>query len=57
MAVNNREEMFSTLFCGLLDVTSGTMTYYTAVIIPRSFSAGERVLRNAARLRPAARDR
>ncbi len=27
MAANNREEMFTTLFCGLLDVTSGTMTY------------------------------
>ena len=27
MATNNREEMFTTLFCGLLDVTSGTMTY------------------------------
>jgi len=27
MAADNREEMFTTLFCGLLDVTSGTMTY------------------------------
>jgi len=27
MAANNREEMFTTLFCGLLDVRSGTMTY------------------------------
>jgi serine phosphatase RsbU (regulator of sigma subunit) len=27
VAANNREEMFTTLFCGLLDVSSGTMTY------------------------------
>ena len=27
MAADNREEMFTTLFCGLFDVASGTMTY------------------------------
>jgi CHASE2 domain-containing sensor protein len=27
LVANNREEMFTTLFCGVLDVPSGTMTY------------------------------
>jgi phosphoserine phosphatase RsbU/P len=27
LVANNREEMFTTLFCGVLDVHSGTMTY------------------------------
>jgi len=27
LVANNREEMFTTLFCGVLDVASGTMTY------------------------------
>ena len=27
LVANNREEMFTTLFCGLLDVPSGTLTY------------------------------
>jgi serine phosphatase RsbU (regulator of sigma subunit) len=27
LAADNREEMFTTLFCGLFDVSSGTMTY------------------------------
>ena len=27
LIANNREEMFTTLFCGLLDAASGTMTY------------------------------
>jgi len=27
LAADNREQMFTTLFCGLFDVTSGTMTY------------------------------
>jgi sigma-B regulation protein RsbU (phosphoserine phosphatase) len=27
LVVNNREEMFATLFCGVLDLSSGTMTY------------------------------
>lgn len=27
LAANNRETMFATLFCGVLDVSSGTMTY------------------------------
>jgi serine phosphatase RsbU (regulator of sigma subunit)/CHASE2 domain-containing sensor protein len=27
LVANNREEMFTTLFCGLLDVPAGTMTY------------------------------
>src|SRR5262249_12288364 len=28
---NNREEMFTTLFCGVIDVSSGTMTYCNCV--------------------------
>jgi phosphoserine phosphatase RsbU/P len=27
LVANNREEMFTTLFCGVIDVPSGTMTY------------------------------
>jgi sigma-B regulation protein RsbU (phosphoserine phosphatase) len=27
LVANNREEMFTTLFCGVIDVLSGTMTY------------------------------
>jgi serine phosphatase RsbU (regulator of sigma subunit)/CHASE2 domain-containing sensor protein len=27
LVANNREEMFTTLFCGVIDATSGTMTY------------------------------
>jgi serine phosphatase RsbU (regulator of sigma subunit)/CHASE2 domain-containing sensor protein len=27
LVANNREEMFTTLFCGVIDVASGTMTY------------------------------
>ena len=27
LVANNREEMFTTLFCGVLDVASGTVTY------------------------------
>jgi serine phosphatase RsbU (regulator of sigma subunit) len=27
LVANNREEMFTTLFCGVIDVSSGTMTY------------------------------
>src|SRR6185295_20141075 len=27
LVANNREEMFTTLFCGVIDVPTGTMTY------------------------------
>ena len=57
MVANNREDMFTTLFCGVIDVPSGTMTYcncgHNPPLVLRQGASTFEPLRN---LRAAARD-
>ena len=57
LVANNRETMFTTLFCGVLDVTTGTMTYCNCGHNPPLvLRRGESRLRTIAQLRPCAGD-
>ena len=58
LAANNRETMFTTLFCGVFDVSSGTMTYCNCGHNPPLvLRRGESTFEPLRHLRSSTRDR